>query len=267
MRPRLVRRGRALHRRLAHHVVAERRERREEREVERRAAPRGGRRDTRESVSQSQVMPASSTSNGIASTLTRSRIATSRVGGPARRDADAAIAHHDAGDAVPGRGRDRAIPADLRVVVRVRVDEAGRDDAVGGVDHARGGLGDAADLRDPARVHRNVGVPPRRAAAVDDKAVLDQEVVCHACSALCHACRNARKACRFRRCRMVRRSLRWGAGRARGPRRHRGGPRKALTNARCPDEMRHDPRRRLARARVRPAANRGDLLRGGAAPP
>ena len=75
-----------------------------------------------------------STSNGIASTLTRSRIATSRDSGSAGRDSHAAVAHHHAGHAVPRRRRHRAIPADLRVVVRVRIDEARRNNAIRRVD-------------------------------------------------------------------------------------------------------------------------------------
>ena len=46
--------------------------------------------------------------------------------GPRRRDAEAAVALHDGGDAVPRRRREVAVPEDLRVEVRVDVDEAGR---------------------------------------------------------------------------------------------------------------------------------------------
>ena len=57
--------------------------------------------------------------------------------GLAGREGDAAVAHHDRGDAVPaGRGRQR-VPADLRVEMSVDVDEAGRDQRALGVDHAR----------------------------------------------------------------------------------------------------------------------------------
>src|SRR5436309_3433638 len=39
-----------------------------------------------------------------------------------RRDTEAAVAHHDARDAVPARRGQVAVPEDLRVVVRVDVD-------------------------------------------------------------------------------------------------------------------------------------------------
>ena len=46
--------------------------------------------------------------------------------GSRRRDAEAAVAHHHTRDPVPARRREVAVPEDLRVVVRVDVDEAGR---------------------------------------------------------------------------------------------------------------------------------------------
>src|SRR5688500_5344038 len=105
-------------------------------------------------VSQSQVMPACSTSNGIASTLTRSRIATSRA-----------------------CGLHGAVRAELRVGVRVGIDEAGRDHHAGGVD---GRLRLALWFDDPPAGNRNVRAPRRRARAVDQGAVADEDVVGHA---------------------------------------------------------------------------------------
>ncbi len=63
--------------------------------------------------------------------------------------------------------------------MRVRVDEAGRDDAAIGVDHFRCAVPDLADLGDLASGDGNVGLTPRRAGAVDDGAVPDQRVVAH----------------------------------------------------------------------------------------
>ena len=48
--------------------------------------------------------------------------------GPHRRDREAAVAGDDRRHAVPARRGERRVPEDLRVVVRVDVDEAGRDD-------------------------------------------------------------------------------------------------------------------------------------------
>ncbi len=54
--------------------------------------------------------------------------------GPARRQREAAVAHHDAGHAVPARAGAERIPRDLRVHVGVAVDEAGRHHVVARVD-------------------------------------------------------------------------------------------------------------------------------------
>ena len=54
-----------------------------------------------------------------------------------RREADAAVAHHERGDAVPRRRREQRIPGDLSVVVGVHVHPAGRDDRAARVELAR----------------------------------------------------------------------------------------------------------------------------------
>ena len=60
----------------------------------------------------------------------------------------------------------------------VRVDEAGADDAAGGLDHAVGAAAvHRADVRDPAVLDRDVAAERRPAAAVDDPAVADEEIV------------------------------------------------------------------------------------------
>jgi hypothetical protein len=74
---------------------------------------------------------------------------------------------------------DRRVPADLRVVMRVRVDKAGRDDETVGIDGLRRPIGDPADFGDPAVLDRHIGLAPGRAGAVDHGAVLDQQVVTH----------------------------------------------------------------------------------------
>ena len=56
------------------------------------------------------------------------------IGRPARRKADAAIAHDRCGDAVLRRGRDVLAPGDLAVIMGVDVDKAGRDQFAFGVD-------------------------------------------------------------------------------------------------------------------------------------
>ena len=96
--------------------------------------------------------------------------------GLAGRDADAAIAHHHRGHAVPRRGRERAVPADLRVVVRVRIDEARRHDEPARVDGALAPARRPVRSPIPAADNADIGGPRRRAGAVDDGAVLDQQV-------------------------------------------------------------------------------------------
>ncbi len=58
-------------------------------------------------------------------------LAVSRLAG---RETDAAIAHDRGGDAVPGRGREMAVPHRLAIIMGVEVDEAGRDDLAPGID-------------------------------------------------------------------------------------------------------------------------------------
>ena len=99
--------------------------------------------------------------------------------GAHRREADAAVAHHHRGDAVPARRREQRVPGDLAVVVRVDVDEAGRDEHAVGVDRParRRRRRAVADLGDHAVVDRDVGRRGRRAGAVDDRAAADHEIV------------------------------------------------------------------------------------------
>ena len=66
------------------------------------------------------------------------------------REREPAVAAEHGGDAVHRRRARRRVPQQLRVVVRVEVDEAGRDHEVGRVDRARRALVDVADLDDPA---------------------------------------------------------------------------------------------------------------------
>ncbi len=69
--------------------------------------------------------------------------------GARRRDTEAAIAHHHRGHTVPRRYGHHAVPQDLRVVVRVDVDEAGGDHAAARLDGRgclAGSLGHGGDL-------------------------------------------------------------------------------------------------------------------------
>ena len=95
---------------------------------------------------------------------------------------DAAISHHDAGHAVPGGAADHRIPADLRIVMGVRIDESRRDDQFRCVDLALAAFGDLADFDDAIAVDCNVAAKPRGAGPIDDRAVLDYQIIRHSSS-------------------------------------------------------------------------------------
>ena len=98
------------------------------------------------------------------------------VRGGERREREAAVAGDHARDAVQVRGARRRVPEQLRVVVGVRVDDAGRDDEPAGVDRLGGLLGHVAERDDPAVTDADVGAPAGRARPVDDGAAPDHAV-------------------------------------------------------------------------------------------
>ena len=97
-----------------------------------------------------------------------------------RGQREPAVAAEHRGHSVERRRCRVAIPVQLRVVVRVDVDEPGRDDEPRGVEGLRGQLArELADPDDAAVLHGDVGAPRRRAQAVDDESAGD-EVIEHA---------------------------------------------------------------------------------------
>jgi hypothetical protein len=97
-----------------------------------------------------------------------------RAGG----EAEPTVAEHHRRHAVPAGDRAPRVPADLGVVVGVAVDEAGRHDLAGGVDHPVGdALRPPADLGDAAVLDPHVTLAPRHPGAVDDGPTRDVDVV------------------------------------------------------------------------------------------
>ncbi len=89
--------------------------------------------------------------------------------GGERRDREAAVPADHGRHAVQGRRAQRRVEEHLRVVVRVHVDEAGRDDFALGVDRAPGRFVDLADRDDAAVADADGAGPRRRAGPVDDR--------------------------------------------------------------------------------------------------
>jgi hypothetical protein len=93
-----------------------------------------------------------------------------------RRKREPAVPADHRGHTVKRRWREQRIPEDLRVHMGVHVDEPGRDDAIGRVDHADGVASDGPDVHDPTAGDGHIGPAPRGARAVDDVTVADHQV-------------------------------------------------------------------------------------------
>ena len=95
-----------------------------------------------------------------------------------RRQADAAVAGDHGGHALRDLGRHVAPAQQVVVVVRVRVDEAGRDHQAGHVDaFARGRAAQVAHGGHAVAAHAHVGLDAGRVAAVDDGAAGEDVVI------------------------------------------------------------------------------------------
>ena len=92
-------------------------------------------------------------------------------------EADAAIAHHDGGDAVPARRRHFGVPRRLSVIMGVDVDEAGGDDLAGGVDFLASRAEVFTHRDDPVAVDRDVRDKGRSARTIDDGAAANHQIM------------------------------------------------------------------------------------------
>ena len=93
-----------------------------------------------------------------------------------RRQRQRAVAGHDGRHAVLQRRSRLAIPAELRVVVRVRVDEPGRSCEPPGVDLSQAAFGHPPDAHDPPILDADLAAEPGRSSAVVDVSVANDEV-------------------------------------------------------------------------------------------
>src|SRR6267378_4570958 len=95
----------------------------------------------------------------------------------ARRDGEAAVADDRGGDAERRRGRGARIPGELRVVMRVVVDDPRHQRQAAGIDCFFCAVLDFSDFRDAAVLDAHVSVPGRRTQTVEKQRAADREVV------------------------------------------------------------------------------------------
>ena len=96
-----------------------------------------------------------------------------------RREADAAIAGDDGGDALADLAFHQRVAQQRAVVVGVGIDEAGRQREVLCRNLARTlQLRQVAQSNDPVVLHRQVAAFGRRSAAVDEQGIADDQVGC-----------------------------------------------------------------------------------------
>ena len=93
-----------------------------------------------------------------------------------RRQADAAVADDDGGDALADLRQHLRRRQDDLIVVRMHVDESGRDDPAAGVEHDRALLRQLRPDRDDAlALDAHIGSEAHGAAAIDDGPAAQQQ--------------------------------------------------------------------------------------------
>ena len=166
----------ALRRRLAQHVAAQRRVPDEARDVERRPPAL----EHVEVLRHRFELPADAASQRVQRhALDLGQVAhhALAVRGAARRDGEAAVADHGGGDAKRGRGRGARIPGELRVVMRVVVDDPRHQGQAAGVNCFFCAVLDFPDFRNAAVLDTHVSMPGRRTRTVEQQRAADHEVV------------------------------------------------------------------------------------------
>ncbi|MNT32481.1 hypothetical protein D3C72_1683650 [compost metagenome] len=96
--------------------------------------------------------------------------------GPDWREANAAVPHHDGGDAMRTARLKPAVPHRLAVIVRMNVDESWRDQQAAGINLFASRPMHRADFHNAALVDRDVGFEKRRAQAIGDGASTNHQI-------------------------------------------------------------------------------------------
>ena len=102
------------------------------------------------------------------------RLAVARTTG---RNADPAVSLDHRRRAVFGRAEEHAVPADLCVVVRVDVDDTGRDDEAARVERALGFADQRADGDDAPVLRRDVSAEGGTARSIHDRPADEGQIV------------------------------------------------------------------------------------------
>ncbi len=106
----------------------------------------------------------------------------------AGRETDAAVAHDRGCHAMGGGGGEPLRPGGLRVIMRMDIDKAGRDQLAAGVDDLIGGAVNPADGRNFPVQNGDIGLKRFSAASIRDGSVLDDDIIMHVTiSLLCPA--------------------------------------------------------------------------------
>src|SRR5713101_2138713 len=98
--------------------------------------------------------------------------------GLARRNTDTAIAHYDSSDSVPGGATDERVPADLGVVMGMRIDKTRSDDQSGSVEYAARAVLALPDFGDASLRYRQVRVAAWRTGAVREPPFSEESISC-----------------------------------------------------------------------------------------
>ena len=104
--------------------------------------------------------------------------------GSAGSETESAVSNSDAGNPMPARDRTPRVPVDLRVIVGMQIDEAGRHDQPAGIKHLRRAVrrNPPRDSLNTAVLDADVGDVTPALQAIDDGAALEQGIELRHCT-------------------------------------------------------------------------------------